>query len=126
MAQAKFYRCKHCGNIVYVVVDGNVVPSCCGEPMELLSANTTDGATEKHVPVVSRDGSKLVVKVGEVAHPMLPEHYIEFIALETEQGVNLKRLAPGQQPEAHFALPEDQHAVAYEFCNRHGLWKSEF
>ena len=126
MAEAKFYRCEHCGAIVYVVEDKGVTPSCCGEPMTLLKANTTDGATEKHVPVVSRDGFKLTVKVGEVAHPMLPEHYIEFIALETEQGINLTRLNPGETPEAHFALPENQGGVAYEFCNLHGLWKAEF
>ena len=85
MAEAKFYRCNHCGNIVAVVRDGGVTPSCCGEPMELLVAGSTDAATEKHVPVVAQDGNHIVVSVGEVAHPMLEEHYIEWIARHRRQ-----------------------------------------
>ena len=65
--------------IVSVVVDGGGTLGCCGEPMQLLKANTTDAAKEKHVPVVTVDGNKVVVNVGSVDHPMTPEHLINFI-----------------------------------------------
>ena len=93
---------------------------------ELLTANTTDAAVEKHVPEVTQDGSRLLVKVGSVEHPMLDAHYIMFIALETCCGLQQKVLAPGEKPEAEFILAEGEKALAvYEFCNLHGLWKKE-
>lgn len=125
MAEAKFYRCNHCGNVVAVVKDGGVTPSCCGEPMELLVAGSTDAATEKHVPVVAKDGSHIVVSVGEVAHPMLPEHYIEWIALVTDVKLCLKHLAPGDEPVAKFGACCSAGGTVYAYCNLHGLWKAE-
>ncbi len=122
----KFYICKHCGNIVGMVNDAGVPLVCCGEKMSELVANTTDAAQEKHVPVVTVDGNLVTVEVGSVAHPMLEEHYIQWIALETEQGNQRKPLAPGAEPKAVFALaPGDKAIAAYEYCNLHGLWKAE-
>ena len=67
-----------------------------------------------------------LITVGAVEHPMLPEHYIEWIALETAQGNQRKPLAPGQKPEAVFMLAEgDSVVAAYEYCNLHGLWVAE-
>ncbi len=125
MADIKFYRCNHCGNIVAVVDDGKVTPQCCGESMELLVAGSTDGAAEKHVPVVTREGGKLTAHVGSVDHPMLEAHYIEWIAVATERGLAIERLAPGEVPEATFCVPEDDPVTVYEYCNLHGLWKAE-
>ena len=125
MAEVKFYRCNHCGNIVAVVKDGGVTPSCCGEPMELLVAGSTDAATEKHVPVVEKDGNHIVVRVGEVAHPMTEEHYIEWVSLHTKQGNQRKELHPGEKPEVCFALCEgDEVEAVYAYCNLHSLWKA--
>ncbi len=122
----KFYICKHCGNIVGMVNDAGVPLVCCGEKMSELVANTTDAAQEKHVPVVTVDGNLVTVEVGSVAHPMLEEHFIQWIALETEQGNQRKPLAPGAEPKAVFALaPGDKAIAAYEYCNLHGLWKAE-
>ncbi len=90
----KLYKCAHCGNIVEMVEDKGVTPVCCGEAMTLLDPNTTDAATEKHVPVVEKDGSKITVKVGGVEHPMTDEHHISFIILETDKGVQKKYLDP--------------------------------
>jgi superoxide reductase len=99
---------------------------CCGEPMQELTANTVDAAREKHVPEITVEGSKVTVKVGSVTHPMLPEHYIKWIFLQTKEGMQRKCLEPGQQPEAVFALTEgDEVIAAYEYCNLHGLWKKE-
>ena len=122
----KFYKCAKCGEVVYKVVEGSCTPQCCGVPMVELKANTTDAATEKHVPALSVDGNKLVVKVGEVAHPMLDEHYINFVALERADGsVTFKYLKPGEAPEATFCKPSADTTV-YEYCNLHGLWKAEY
>ena len=97
---------------------------CCGEKMEEMKAGTTDGALEKHVPAVNVNGNEVTVQIGEVEHPMLEEHFIEFIWLETKLGHQVKSLKPGDEPKAKFALAEGDEVVAvYEYCNLHGLWK---
>ena len=119
-----FYKCKHCGKVIMMLEDNGVPTICCGEPMTLLNANETDGALEKHVPVVEEKEHSVLVKVGEVAHPMLKEHYIEFIVLHTDQGYKVKHLYPGELPLAEFAINENEIVFsAYEYCNLHGLWK---
>ena len=92
--------------------------------MEELKPNTTDAANEKHVPVIVREGNKVVVKVGEVAHPMTDAHYIQWILLVTSKGNQRKELTPSSLPEATFYVGEDEEVLgAYEYCNLHGLWK---
>ena len=94
--------------------------------MQELKANTTDAAQEKHVPVITVKGSEVHVAVGSVAHPMEADHYIQWIAIETEQGVQRKTLKPGEKPEASFALTSgDKLIAAYEYCNKHGLWTAK-
>lgn len=122
----KFYRCEHCGNIITKLNDSGVPVVCCGEPMKELIPGATDGAFEKHVPKVTVDGSKVIVEVGEVEHPMMPEHYIQFVCLETDKGCMVKNLKPGEKPCAEFVLASGERAVAaYEYCNLHGLWVKE-
>ncbi len=118
-----FYRCAHCGNIIEKVIDNGPKVVCCGEPMGELVANTTDAATEKHVPVVERDGNRLVVSVGSVAHPMTEEHYIQFIVAVTDNGVQRVNLTPADKPQATFE--GEGFKEVYEYCNLHGLWKTE-
>ena len=126
MLKPKFCICRHCGNIVGMVVDAGVPVVCCGEPMHELVANTEDAAKEKHVPVIEQDGNIVTVKVGSVEHPMLDEHYIQFIYLLTKEGGQRKPLKPGEKPVAKFAFaPGDEVIAAYEYCNLHGLWKKE-
>ena len=121
----KFYRCDHCGNIITFVHSAGVPVMCCGQKMTELVPGTVDAAQEKHVPVVEVKGNVVHVKVGAVAHPMLEEHSIQWIALETSQGSQIKYLKPGEQPEAVFTLAEGEQVVAaYEYCNLHGLWKA--
>ena len=121
-----FYRGAHCGKIVSVVVNGGGTLTCCGDEMQLLKANTTDAAKEKHVPAVTVEGNKVVVNVGSVDHPMTPEHYIQFIMIETNLGKQYKGLTPEDKPHAEFVLQEGEKLVAaYEYCNLHGLWKAE-
>ena len=125
MRDVKFFICKHCGNIVGMIHDSGAPLSCCGENMTELVANTVDAAKEKHVPVITIEGDTVTVKVGSVAHPMLPEHYIQWIYLLTEQGGERKILKPGDAPQAVFVMtPGDKFIAAYEYCNLHGLWKA--
>ena len=105
--------------------DSGVPVVCCGEPMKELVAGTTDGALEKHVPVWKEEDGVVYVTVGSVEHPMLPEHFIEFIVLQTKDGVQVKKLEPGEEPKASFALKAgDEVEAVYEYCNLHGLWKA--
>ena len=123
--ELKFYRCEVCGNIAVKVVDQNTPIVCCGKPMQELVANSTEAATEKHIPVVEKENNNIIVKVSEVEHPMEEKHYIQFIAIQTEKTVQYVRLNPGEKPCAKFAVADDDNFVAaYEFCNLHGLWKN--
>ena len=121
----KFYKCEICGKIVAMVRETPVDTMCCGQAMRELVPGTTDGATEKHVPVYTLEGNTVKVKVGSVEHPMTDAHHIEWIAIETENGNQRKELKPGDKPEATFALvPRDKVKSVYEYCNLHGLWKT--
>lgn len=123
--ELKFLRCQHCGNIITFLNASGVTPVCCGEPMTELTANTEDAATEKHVPAVEVDGNKVSAVIGSVVHPMVEEHYIEFIALETDKGLHVRFLAAGQEPKAVFELNDEEPIAVYEYCNLHGLWKAD-
>lgn len=97
--------------------------SCNGAPMKVLTANSTDAAQEKHVPVVETDGNKITVKVGSVAHPMTEAHLIEWIYLKTKFGGQYRYLTAEDKPEAVFYVAEgDTPFAVYEYCNLHGLW----
>lgn len=118
-----FFKCRECGSIALEIVTGECDSA---KVFQELNANTTDASGEKHVPVVEKKGDTIVVKVGELEHPMLEEHYIMWIYLETEQGGHLRKLSPGEKPEAEFLLASSEKPIAaYEYCNLHGLWKAE-
>ncbi|MBO7677289.1 MAG: desulfoferrodoxin Dfx [Erysipelotrichaceae bacterium] len=121
----KFYRCAKCGQMVAIVEKKGCPIMCCGQPMEEIIPGTSDAAAEKHVPVIKQEGNLVTVCVGEVEHPMLPEHFIEWIALQTKQGNQRKKLNPGEKPQAVFALVDgDEVVAAYAYCNLHSLWKA--
>ena len=121
----KFYVCEHCGNIITKVNDSKVPVMCCGQPMKEMIPGTTDAAVEKHVPVYEVEGNVVKVKVGSVDHPMIPEHYIQWIVLETKEGFQIKYLEPETPPVASFSLTEGDEVVAVlEYCNLHGLWQA--
>lgn len=124
-SKIKFFRCDICGNIIGFIEDAGVPLVCCGQKMTRLVPQITDGAYEKHLPVVSIEGDKILVDVGSVPHPMLGEHYIQWIYIETEKGGQRKNLYPGDLPQAKFALVEDRAIAVYEYCNLHGLWKTD-
>ncbi len=119
----EIYKCNVCGNVVETVHVGGGELVCCGKPMELLKENTTDAATEKHVPVIEKTDDGFKVKVGEVAHPMEDAHHIEWIELIADNKSYRKFLKPGEPPEAEFCITA-KNVTAREFCNLHGLWKA--
>ena len=123
--ELKFYECENCGQIIAKVKDTGVNVMCCGKPMKEIVAGTVEASKEKHIPVYSVEGGKVTVRVGSVDHPMLPEHYIEWIALQTDKGNQRKALTPGSMPEAVFMISEGENVQAvYAYCNLHGLWKA--
>jgi superoxide reductase len=118
------YKCEKCGNMVEVVRNGAGTLVCCNQPMTLLTENTTDAATEKHVPVIEKTSDGFKVTVGSVAHPMQDDHFIEWIEVITSDDKAYRKfLNPGEAPEAEFCIDADK-VTAREFCNLHGLWKA--
>ena len=123
--EQKYFICETCGNIIEKVKDAGVPVMCCGKPMKELIPGSVDAAQEKHVPVWEVKDGKVCVQVGSVEHPMLPEHYIEWISLRTAEGCQRKMLNPGDAPKAEFALCDgDEVKAVYAYCNLHGLWRS--
>jgi superoxide reductase len=122
---SKFYICEICGNLIGMIHNAGVPMVCCGEEMTELVANTTDAGPEKHVPVVEVSGDRVEVTVGSVLHPMVEKHYIQWIYLLTEKGGQRKALNPGEEPKATFSLVDDKPISAFEYCNLHGLWKTD-
>lgn len=126
MENKRFFKCNICGNIIGKIFDSGVPVVCCGQPMEAFELQTVDGPHEKHKPVITIEGNKVVVTIGSVLHPMVPEHFIDWIYLETEKGGQRKALARDSQPVVEFMLTSDDKAVAaYSYCNLHGLWYTE-
>lgn len=122
--EMKFYRCETCGQIIAIVKKTGVPVMCCGKKMTEIIPGTTDAAAEKHVPVFEVKDNKVTVCVGEVAHPMVPEHYIEWIAIQTKYGNQRKPLNPGDEPKACFCICDgDEVEAVYAYCNLHSLWK---
>lgn len=117
------YKCETCGNIVEVVHESGGTLVCCGNEMTRLEEKTADKSTEKHVPVIEAVEGGYKVTVGSTLHPMLDNHYIEWIQLVTEKQVLVQYLKPGDEPTAVF-MTVDQPLYAREYCNVHGLWKS--
>ena len=123
--ETRFFICKHCGNLIGLILSSGVPIICCGEEMSELVPNTVDASHEKHVPVVAVDGDKVIVKIGSVPHPMAEEHYIMWVYLQTGKGGQRKCLKPGDAPEAEFLIVNDKPVAVYAYCNIHGLWSTE-
>jgi len=120
----EIYKCDVCGNMVEVVHAGGGELVCCGQAMKLLTENTTDAATEKHVPVIEKTADGVIIKVGEVPHPMEDKHFIEWVQVILPDGKSMRQfLEPGASPEAEFKGVSGD-ITAREYCNLHGLWKA--
>ena len=123
--EMKFYQCAHCGKIIAVVKESGVPVMCCGQKMQEIVPGTTDAAVEKHVPVYEVNGNIVTVCIGSVAHPMVEEHSIEWVSLQTRGGNQRKALKPGDEPKVCFAICDgDEVEAVYAYCNLHSLWKA--
>lgn len=120
---AKILKCDECGSIIQVFVDGD--EDACNAHMLKIPVQTEGEKSPKHKPVVEIDGDKVTVKVGEAAHPMDDDHYIQFLVVEAGNEQYAKCFKPGDVAEATFIIPEANDIVALAFCNQHGLWSSE-
>lgn len=127
-SRMQVYKCEICGNIVEVLHGGKGELVCCNKPMKLMEEQSSDWKTEKHVPVISRDGEKINVVVGSTEHPMTDEHYIEWIEIVDDDGrICRKHLNPGDSPETHFLVCDKcgKGLYAREYCNIHGHWSNK-
>lgn len=124
MTQKKeVYKCEICGNIVEVLHEGPGELVCCGQPMKKMEEkDNEEGLNEKHIPVIEEAENKIIVKIGEVEHPMTEEHYIEWVELETENEILRKYLSSGEKPEVSFEKPEEKITKVRSYCNLHELW----
>lgn len=123
--KTKFYICRHCGNLVHMIHDAGVPMMCCGQKMDELLPNTVEASGEKHLPAVTVEDGAVHVNVGSINHPMIPEHYIEWIYVQTENSGHLKIRKPGDDPSAAVRLGDDKALAVYAYCNLHGLWMTE-
>ena len=116
-------KCDHCGAMVEVMQDCQCADCgliCCGKPMRTIQSNSVDAAFEKHVPTYRRIENQLLVTVN---HVMDEDHYIEWVALVTDNRVGKKFLQPGNSAEVLF--PYVPNGTLYAYCNKHELWKKE-
>ena len=123
-SKVKFYRCKHCGNIIVKIEDYNVPVFCCGEKMELIPVGISDASQEKHVPQVSFHNNEMEIQVGSLLHPMTEEHHISWIYLEMEHGGMIYYFHDLEEAKVKLLVQEKVNFV-YAYCNLHGLWKTE-
>ena len=121
----ELYKCSICGNLVQVLLSGTGELVCCNQPMEKLcpKVNKENELSEKHIPVIELENDKKFVRLTK--HPMIPEHYIQFIEVFTKDKskVYLKFLNPNEKAELEVTnFEEDIEAI--EYCNIHGLWRN--
>lgn len=120
----ELYKCHVCGNLVQVLVNGIGELVCCGQNMENLVPKYEENneLAEKHVPTIENENVRRMVKLKH--HPMVEEHYIQFIEVypKDKSRLYLKFLEPNEAAEfdiTHF----EENVEVLENCNIHGLWK---
>ena len=113
MMRSKFYVCPVCGNVIRST--GEAVISCCGVTLPALEAEAPD---EEHVIKAEIVEDEYYVTMD---HPMTKDHYISFLAVVSDQSMQLMKLYPQGPCEARFKINRVKYIYAY--CNRHGLFK---
>jgi len=121
----KFFKCEKCGNFLTLIESKGGPLTCCGVPLKELVANTEEASVEKHLPDVKITANGIDVAVGSVLHPMTEEHHIQFIYVETDKGGQFKHLGLDEEPVKSFTFTNEKPVAVYEYCNLHGLWKTE-
>lgn len=124
MGDSHFLMCETCSTLIEIIEDHKGRITCCGKPMRHLKAGTVDASREKHVPVARREGDRLIVDIGQVAHPMEEKHYIQGIYVEYGTKARRVILSPGDAPHAEFKVGPEPIKI-YAYCNIHGLWEAD-
>lgn len=122
----QLYKCETCGNLVEVLADGIGELVCCGKAMELLDAQTDETVRgESHLPYIFKnEEGKTIIQVGKTLHPMLPEHYIQFIqVISDDKKMVLTKLLEPEEPPKMELEKAFENFCAREHCNIHGLWE---
>ncbi len=128
MLDLNIYLCEKCGNLIEILNNNPTVNiNCCNEKMKKITANTTDAATEKHIPYVNIEDNSMFIQIGEISHPMTDEHYITTIYVVDDLGNMQKiKLTPNDKPEICINFNKNAKKInVYSYCNLHGLWKKE-
>jgi len=121
----KFYYCEDCDSLVILVRESEIVMTCCGQPMIELIPGAVIAPAQKNRPVFRTEGNTVLVTVGTPPHPMEAAHRIQWVALQTRQTVQCRKLESGQSWPISFAVCEgDEVEAAYAYCSLHGLWRS--
>ena len=117
-----FYRCLNCGKVIHVLKEGqeNI---CCYKEMLEIKDRDIEASLEKHVPVVEVLENTYKITVGEMLHPMDPDHYIMWIMVGNEKCEYFHYLVPGEVPIVE--LPIIPNATVYAYCNKHGLFSKK-
>ena len=121
----KFYICERCGNLIGMIHASGASVVCCGQKMTAIEPGTVEASREKHIPVASVDGNTVTVTIGSALHPMVEEHSILWVYMQTDKGGQRKCLEVGKTPVVTFALADEKPIAVYAYCNLHGLWKTE-
>lgn len=122
----RFFICSHCGNLAILLHDSGVPMFCCGQKMNELKPAAAEASPDRHLPVITVQGNAVTVTVGKEPHPMQPEHSIEWIVLQGEKTLQLRKLTPQDEPKTTFMLaPDDRVVGAWAYCNLHGLWEKK-
>ena len=116
LLRSSLYVCPICGNILHA--SGAAAISCCGVTLPPLEAEEPD---EMHCVQVdtNSDGEYYFV----IPHEMSKDHYISFIAYQTPDRFELRKLYPEGPCEARF-FPRGG-GMLYWYCNRHGLFRQK-
>lgn len=128
------YFCEKSKRAVQLVKPESIAPSCChpkekdaiiyqGHTLKLLLPNPADGTKEKHLPKAAFDGEKLIVKIGEIMHPMTSEHLIEWITIRYDNFVQHASFDHEETPQITFHIGSAKEVQIYSYCNLHGLWE---
>jgi superoxide reductase len=120
----EIFKCSICGNIVDLINNQHGTLVCCGKPMDLMIPNTVDAALEKHIPIINCNDNNIEIRIGEVIHPFVEEHYIDFVIIEYGNSIKRIKLDKNQEPIVNINFNYKGDINVYAYCNIHGLWKT--
>lgn len=113
MLKSKFYVCPVCGNVIHSTGDGSFC--CCGISLPFLEVEECD---DEHAINIEHIDNEIFVSI---AHSMVKNHYISFLAYVTCDKIQFVKMYPEQNAECRFT--KCGHGKIYAFCNKHGFFE---